>query len=444
MKKLISLLLAALMVFSLASCGAGNTEGTSTTTVTTAGDTEAISTKPSVQEPETTVPSVTEPPVTEPPVTEPPVTEPPATEPPVTEPPVTEPPVVEPDPDPEPKPDPKPEPKPEPKPDLEPLPPLEPVEGEVQITMTFVGDCTFGRNHKAAYSNSFDEYYDNYGVDYFFSNVMDIFENDDITVINLEGPLTTSNDIQTKTWNHKGRPEYVNIMTESSIEVAGFANNHRLDYGQSGSDETVEVMEEAGITYCYDDIYAIYEVKGVRVGIVAVSALQGWKVEKWLKEGHQYLRDQGCAIVVACIHWGDDKATSTNSYQRDLGPRVIDMGYDLIVGHHSHVLQAVQEYKGKFICYSLGNFCYGGSKNPADKDSAIFQQTFTVVDGVLTDKVDAQLIPCYLSSVSSRNDYKPTLAVEDEYRRIIEKVNKYSQRFDFAFDSEGRPIMDDE
>ena len=441
MKEIIACVLAALLVLSLAACASESTTENTTSTNTTAPKTTATDpvTEPTVTEPPVTEPPVTEPPVTEPPVTEPPVTEPPATEPPTTEPPATEPPETKPPVDEPPATKP-----PVTKPEPDPLPPLEPVEGEVQITMTFVGDCTFGRNHKAAYSNSFDECYDNYGVDYFFANVINIFENDDITVINLEGPLTTSNDIQTKTWNHKGRPEYVNIMTESSIEVAGFANNHRLDYGQSGSDETVKVMEEAGVTYCYDDNYAIYEVKGVRVGIVSVNALQGSKVEKWLREGHDYLREQGCAIVVASIHWGDDKATSTNSYQRDLGPRAIDMGYDFIFGHHSHVLQAVQEYKGKFICYSLGNFCYGGSKNPADKDSAIFQQTFTVVDGVLTDKVDAKLIPCYLSSVSSRNDYRPTLAVEEEFQRIIEKINKYSKRFDFALDSEGRPIMDEE
>ncbi len=443
MKKVIALLLAMSLLCALAACDNKQSESTPLLSGTIESSGQITTSRPAISEQETissttTVPTVTEPPVTEPPATEPPVTEPPATEPPATEPPATDPPATKP-PVTEPPTTPT---EPLPKPD--PLPDYEPVPGEVKITMTFVGDCTFGRNHKAAYSNSFDECYDNYGKDYFLSNVIDLFESDDITVINLEGPLTTSNDIQEKTWNHKGRPEYVEIMTGSSVEVATFANNHRLDYGQSGSDETVRVMDKAGITYCYDNIYAVYEVKGVRVGIVAVNALQGWKVEKWLQEGQQTLREKGCAVVVACIHWGGDKATELNGYQESLGPRAIDMGYDLVVGHHPHVLQAVQCYKGKFICYSLGNFCYGGSKNPVDKDSAIFQQTFTVVDGELTEEVDAQLIPCYLSSVSNRNDYRPTLAVEEEFRRIIEKINGYSRRFDFAFDSDGRPILDEE
>lgn len=339
------------------------------------------------------------------PAVPPPVTEPSATEPTQTEPPVP-PPVV------------------------------------TQITMTFVGDCTFGRNQKANYYNSFDDYYDQKGPDYFLSRVRHIFQEDDITVINLEGSLTTSTDIQDKMWNHKGDPEYVKIMTGSSVEVATMGNNHRLDYGPSGCEETVEVLEEAGITYCYDGIYATYEVDGIKVGFVSVNEVyDGRKVEKWLAEGYQSLRDQGCAIVIACVHWGGDKTPVIESYQIELGHKLVDMGYDLVVGNHPHVLQAMEVYHGKLICYSLGNFCYGGSKNPADKDSGIFQKTFTLVDGVLVTDLEAQFIPCYLSGSKSKNDFRPTLAEGEEFRRIIEKVNGYSERFGFELDSDGKPLL---
>lgn len=338
-----------------------------------------------------------------------PTTTPPATIPSVTEPPQTEPPV--------------------------------PPPAVTQITMTFVGDCTFGRNQKAAYENSFDQYYDKKGPDYFLSRVRHIFEQDDITVINLEGSLTTSTDIQEKLWNHKGDPEYVKIMTGSSVEVATMGNNHRLDYGPSGCEETVEVLEEAGITYCYDGIYAAYEVEGIKVGVVSVNEVyDGRSVEKWLKEGYQVLRDQGCAIVVACVHWGGDKTPVIEDYQIELGHKLVDLGYDLVVGNHPHVLQAMEIYNGKFICYSLGNFCYGGNKNPADKDSGIFQQTFTLVDGELVPNFDARFIPCYLSGSKSKNDYRPTLAEGEEFQRIIKKINGYSERFGFALGPDGKPL----
>lgn len=327
----------------------------------------------------------------------------------------------------------------EPKP-TEPKPPEPDSGGVKEITLSFVGDCTFGRNQKHNYPNSFDEMYDKKGPKYFFNKVRDIFEDDDITVINLEGSLTTSTDIQDKMWNHKGDPEYVKIMTSSSVEVATMGNNHRLDYGQSGCDETEQVLKDAGVGYCYDDIYLIYQVKGVKVGFVSVNEhYDGSAVEAWLTEGYRYLRQQGCAIVVACVHWGLEKTSVLNDYQLQLGYKLIDMGYDLVVGNHPHVLQAIQVYKGKYICYSLGNFCYGGNKNPADKDSGIFQQTFTVVDGELVQDTNARFIPCSLSGVDYRNDYQPTPVTGAEYRRILEKINGYSAEFGFALDLDGTP-----
>lgn len=322
-------------------------------------------------------------------------------------------------------------------------PTTEPTEPEpviTEITLSFVGDCTLGSNQKHSYDRSFHEYYDNYGPDYFLKNVRPIFEDDDITVVNLEGSLTTSTDIQDKQWNHKGDPEYVQVLSGSSVEVATLANNHRLDYGVSGFIETKETLDKAGIEYCYNDVYLVYEVKGIKIGIVSVSVTTDWMgVVDYLEEGQTYLRQQGCAAVVACIHWGGQKTPVLNESQKSLGPQIIDMGYDLVVGNHPHVLQAMQIYNGKFICYSLGNFCYGGNKNPDDKDSGIFQQTFTFVDGVLVEDTNARFIPCYLSSSQTKNDYQPTLAYGDEFRRIIDKVNGYSERFGFAWNHAGYP-----
>lgn len=308
----------------------------------------------------------------------------------------------------------------------------------IQITMTFTGDCTLGGNQKHTYPYSFAEMYDKKGADYFFEGVRSIFENDDITVINLEGSLTTSTDIQDKMWNHKGDPEYVSIMTGSSVEVATMGNNHRLDYGQSGCDETVQVLEDANIGYCYDDIYLIHEVKGVKVGFVSVNEVyDGRRVETWLTKGYEYLREQGCAIVVACVHWGGDKTYVVEDYQIELGHKLIDMGYDLVVGNHPHVLQAMEEYKGRMICYSLGNFCYGGNKNPADKDSGIFQQTFTLVDGQLVLDRDIKFIPCALSSVTHVNDYHPVILEGSKFDKIIDKMNGFNERFGFVLDEDG-------
>lgn len=330
--------------------------------------------------------------------------------------------------------------EPETEPETEPAVPLPLVQ---KITMTFVGDCTLGRNQESQYWNSFDEYYDNYGPDYFLQDVRHIFEADDLTVINLEGPLTTSEDIQERTWHHKGDPKYVQIIADASVEVATMGNNHRLDYGEAGSDETVQVLQQAGIAHCFDGNYAMCTVDGVKIGIVSVNALKGWgAVKPWLEDGLRYLRDQGCAIVVACAHWGGDKVTELEEWQFLMGEWIIDMGYDLVIGHHPHVLQAVRVYKGKFICYSLGNFCYGGSKRPADTDSGIFQKTFTLVDGVLVPDLEARFLPCLFAGQVGKNDFRPRVASGEDYGRILDKINGYSKIFGVRFDEAGEAQYD--
>lgn len=310
------------------------------------------------------------------------------------------------------------------------------------VTVTFAGDCTLGTNQEHSYYNSFHEYYDRHGPDYFLSNVRHLFEEDDITVINLEGSLTNSTDLQIKTWNHKGPPEYVQVLSGSSVEVCTMGNNHRLDYGESGCTETEQTLDAAGISYCYDRNYLVYEVKGIKLGFVSANEVyEGLGVRTYFREGYEYLRKQGCAAVIACVHWGGDKVTVLEDNQLTLGCELIDMGYDLVVGHHPHILQAMRVYKEKFICYSLGNFCYGGSKNPKDKDSGLFRQTFHFQDGQLLPEIDAQFIPCSLSSSQSTNTYKPTPATGEEAQRIINKINAYSAEFGLALDETGKPIL---
>ena len=353
-----------------------------------------------------------------------PVTEP-ATQPITTVPSTTVPPATEPTPtEPEPTPDP----------------------GITEITLSFVGDCTFGRNHRHTYEESFDEMYAAQGPGYFFEKVRHIFEADDLTVINLEGPLTNSHNIQaTRQYCHKGAPEYVALMTDASVEVATLGNNHFDDYGQSGAKETIQLLEDNGIGYCYDNkAYLVKEVEGIKIGFVSINdVFFPYKSKEWAQKGYDYLRnEQGCAIVVACMHWGGDKYTQQTPQQISLGHALVDMGYDLIIGHHSHVLQGIEMYKGVPICYSLGNFCYGGSKNPKDMDSGIFQRTYTFHEGQLVKDNNFQFIPCRFSGDPVKNNYQPYVAEGEEAAAIIQKMNDRSAKYGFRLDSDGRPVSE--
>lgn len=309
------------------------------------------------------------------------------------------------------------------------------------VTITAVGDCTLGPNQKQGYAGSFNEYYDKYGENYFFDGVRDVFAEDDFTLVNLECVLSTSNDRVEKTWNMKGKPEYVGIMTNSSVEGCSLGNNHTFDYGQAGLDETRQVLDDAGIIFGFNDHTATYTTEsGLVIGIVSASQLSADEAHAaYIRDGIEKLREEGADLVIASCHWGIEGDHYPNDYQKKLAHDVIDWGADVLIGSHPHVLQGIELYQGKVICYSLGNFCFGGNLNPVDKDTAIYQQTFTFVDGILQSNVQAGIIPCRLSSADNRNNFQPAIAEGKKKKKIISDMNKYSAPYsNVEFDSSGK------
>ncbi len=310
---------------------------------------------------------------------------------------------------------------------------------EISITISAAGDVTLGNYVGQDYAWSFREMWTQQSPSYFLENVSDIFVSDDMTIVNLEGPLTDAEKRrEEQTYCIFGDPEFADILTEGSVEAVSMANNHRLDYYEQGTADTVAALEERGIVYAYDRNFGMYETKGIRIGFISVNEVgQGAAVEKILEEGIASLREQGADLVVANCHWGIERENIPEEYQQSLGRKCIDMGADLVLGHHPHVLQGIEAYKGKYIVYSLGNFCFGANRNPADKDCIIFQQTFVFREGVLEEGSEARIIPCLISSVKSRNDYRPTPAKEEDAERILGRMNEYSAAFGVQTDGEG-------
>ncbi len=146
--------------------------------------------------------------------------------------------------------------------------------------------------------------------------------------------------------------------------------------------------------------------------------------EQQLKDNIAKVKEDGAELIIVIFHWGNEKETVPDSNQTTLGHLAIDLGADLVCGHHPHVLQGIETYKGRNIVYSLGNFCFGGNSAPSDMDSMIFQQTFTISnDGVKADNV-TNIIPCSISSAYGYNNYQPTPAEGDEKTRIMEKKSR--------------------
>lgn len=303
------------------------------------------------------------------------------------------------------------------------------VDSPVSLTLSVVGDCTLGTDETFDYDTSLNAYYENYGADYFLQNVKSIFSADDLTIANFEGTLTDSTEREDKTFAFKAPASYASILTSGSVEAVNTANNHSHDYGDQSFEDTLTALDNAGIVHFGYDETAVMDIKGVKVGLVGIYELNDHLGrEQQLKDNIAKVKADGAQLIVVIFHWGNETETVPDSNQTTLGRLAIDEGADLVCGHHPHVLQGIETYKGKNIVYSLGNFCFGGNSSPSDMDTMIYQQTFTIdSDGVKDDNV-TNIIPCSISSAAYEgyNNYQPTPAEGDEATRILNKINERS------------------
>ena len=303
----------------------------------------------------------------------------------------------------------------------------EPKMDPVSLTLSVVGDCTLGTDEDFDYDTSLNAYYENYGADYFMANVKSIFSKDDLTIANFEGTLTESTEREDKQFAFKAPASYANILTAGSVEAVNTANNHSHDYGEESFNDTLKALDAANILHFGYDETAVTEVKGVKVGLVGIYELNDHLGrEEQLKQNIAKVKQDGAQLIVVIFHWGNEKEEVPDENQKTLGHLAIDEGADLVCGHHPHVLQGIEEYKGKNIVYSLGNFCFGGNAYPSDMDTIIFQQTFTIDQNGVKDDNVTNIIPCSISSDSDYNNYQPTPAEGEEATRIMQKIQKRS------------------
>ena len=306
------------------------------------------------------------------------------------------------------------------------------------VTVSAVGDCTLGTDESFNTSTNFNAYEAMNGTSYFFQNVRSILEADDATFANFEGTLTTETARESKEYAFKGDPSYTQILTDGSIDVVTLANNHSSDYGAKSLTDTEEALDAAGVDYCIGDKIAVKEVNGIPTAFIGIYVLNdGMAREEQVKQTIAAAKQQGAKLVIVAFHWGTEKATEPDETQKSLAHTAIDCGADLVVGHHPHVLQAIEYYKGKYIAYSLGNFCFGGNSAPSDMDTMIFQQTFTIEKGEVQADAAATVVPCSISSTAGYNDYQPTPTEGDASTSVIDRLNTMSANYGVTVNGDG-------
>ncbi len=315
-------------------------------------------------------------------------------------------------------------------------------DGSVIVTISATGDVTIGGDTRKSSTSIFDKQLaqEPSGLDFPMENVRSLFEQDDMTIVNFEGTLTTTKSATKNTYSFAAPPEYVQVLTSGSVEAVSLENNHILDHGAAGYEETCQTLEAAGIRYSGHLGASTFTTDtGVTIGMLSYQTFNGNYANIYASiEGDiAALRAQGCQLVIVSYHWGEEKDYIPNERQVPLGRATIDAGADLVLGHHSHRMNPIEVYNGKYICYSLGNFSFAGNIRPDDMDTFIFQQRFRVWPDGTVQNEGFRIVPCSISSQEDVNDFKPTPKEGEAAQAVVERLYELNADFEKTYKSTG-------
>lgn len=310
-----------------------------------------------------------------------------------------------------------------------------------QIRLTFAGDVTLGSEEYLREKDfSLVSFAEREGYSYFFENVRELFSEDHLTIVNLEGVLSDSNDGENKekTYRFRGNPEYTQILTSGSVEMVNLANNHTMDFGERGYLDTKSALTQDSILFFGGRETTIFEKNGIRIAFLGLSYTEENRTEKeWIKEEIRRLKkEENVNAVVFCYHGGREYSEARTQKQVDIAKLAVNAGADLVIMHHPHVVQGMSIFNNRSVCYSLGNFCFGGNKNVRAIESLVVAATLSFSDDgkYLGQQID--LYPAHISGTQPRTNYQPLLVTGRDAKRVMRLVQA-DTRYDLNdFDEE--------
>lgn len=294
-------------------------------------------------------------------------------------------------------------------------------ESGFDIVVSLTGDMMLASFKNETTASNFNAYANKNEPDYFLQNVKPVFEADDLTVVNLENVLTDRNlqerekSGDTVYW-YRSRTANTEILTSSGVEAVSLANNHTGDYGAEGTKDTVNAVKAAGLLYGNNSETFYFEKNGYRIAVICHGLWIEGQAGEIVRRIHEAEEDSDFQIVF--YHGGKEKVHAPEAWRQRASRRLVDEGADLVIGNHPHVLQPRETYHGTEIIYSMGNFCYGGSKYPENR-TIIYQLKLHINgDGKLESKT-GEIIPCYVYTGDAGNNYCPGIIGDEETRQKV-------------------------
>ena len=295
------------------------------------------------------------------------------------------------------------------------------------ITLSFVGDCTIASPYGHAYFNTFNLMAEEKTPDYFFSQVAPLFLEDDLTVANCENVFSDDETLALRGKNYtpaywyRGPAKNAAILSLGGVDAVSIDNNHIMDYLAKGRLDTIAALEEAGIDWGDSSRILYYDFYGIRIALCFCSMnVYGYSAsaELLLEEAKTQSDFQ---III--FHGGSDRSYVTDEGILTECRRLVDLGADLICGHHPHVLQPVQLYKGVVIMPSLGNFLFGDGWSV--KRTAVLQYRIYVKAGEIISE-SCSFLPCYTNQVRWQPSLIDPVDESEDYYAVLDFL--YGQR----------------
>lgn len=310
-------------------------------------------------------------------------------------------------------------------------------DGSFSIIISAAGDLTVGQDIRLSgeslYSRELAKY--NGDVCFITKNVEELFSQDHLTIVNFNAAISNA-PIPA---NKKNKEEIFSAdvacteaLVKGNIEAVTLENEHVMDQGKAGFQDTVRALEAANIVWSSTEKPGVYEVNGVQIAILSYKAFEHMEGIK-LKVSND-IRDARASydIVIVSYHWGNKNDYSPSMEQQKLAQATIDAGADLVIGHHSERINPIELYKGKYIVYSLGSLSNAGDIKPSDMNTFIFQAKFTIRDRKAETET-FRIIPARISSKTGYNDLIPTLYEDSKsIKNVIALLKKNGQRLEFA------------
>ena len=270
---------------------------------------------------------------------------------------------------------------------------------EQEATLLFAGDLFL--------TDLLQSKYNQQGISAAASDsLLSVLREADIFMLNEEFPFgTTGEPMEEKEYTFRVDPSYSTVLSELGVDIVTLANNHMLDFGRGPLTETLNTLDQAGIAHVgagenIDEAKALktFEMDGRTIGFLGASRVipeHSWNASSGssglfttydaavLVEQIQKA-EESCDFTVVYVHWGIEKNTQPEEYQKTLARQYIDAGADAVIGAHPHVLQGIEFYQGKPIFYSLGNFIFSNGA----------YETMLVELTVGGTETEIRLIPC--------------------------------------------------